>query len=557
VTTVRRSFLGRVADAIHAFEGGGRSGARGRVRPRSFKGAEVSRIYSDWVASLVSSHDELRGDLRTIRARARELSRNNAYAGRFLELVTTNVLGPFGPRLKAQARKSNEDLDKELNLKIEAAWLEWSQGPVTADRTMSFPELQTLALMTTAREGENFLRRVHDRSFTHGLALQVIDPDLVDDSYTLQGPRMNPEIYLGVEVDSLGRRLAYHVLDYPYGPGYAGRGRIRVPASDVIHAYRVHRANQMRGVTWMARSMAPLKDEERYAQNELVASAAGAAKMGFITNEAGGVGAVTTDPITEGEAASSDGSGTSGGSKIAVDAEPGSIWELDPGQAFEGWSPDHPSTAFGAFTSAILRRSASGFDVGYEPLTGDYSQVTYLSARASQLVERMVWAKLQHWWIRVFLQPVFDWWLEAAWMSGALQLPGGDWRRYRNVIWRPRGWRWIDPSKDAAAAREMLGLNLTTRTRLLAEQGEDFEDLLEEQAEELKLAREYKVELTTPDSPSGGSGPRTPRDPDDDEDEGEEEDPDDAPYDADARKKREARKNGNGKRGAGRVFARS
>ncbi len=485
-----RSFTKRIADAVRAFRGAE------QLKGRSYKGAEWSRLYSDWIASLLSPHDEIRGDLRTLRARARELSRNNGYAGQFLELVTNNVIGPDGQAMRAKARDRKGNLDRTTNDEIEGAWLEWRESSVTADGTMSFVELQELALETAAREGEQFTRRIIGRDFPHGISLQLIDPDLVDDLYTVQGAGLPIQIYLGIEVDILGRRQAYHVLDMMnYSSSFASRGRIRIPASEVIHAFRAKRANQMRGVTWLARAMAPLWDQQRYDQNELVASAAGAAKMGFITNEVGGIGAVTVDPVNGTGPGDGSSSAASPG-RVHADAEPASIWELEPGQNFVGWTPNHPSTAYAAFTQAVLQRTASALGVTYESLSMDLSKVTYLSARAGLLIERAAWRKLQKWWIRVFLQPVFDWWLESAFLTGRLRLPGGDWRAYRNVLWKPRGWDWIDPQKDASAYRELLDLKLTTRSRIAAGHGDDFEEILEELAEEEELGEEFGIDLT-------------------------------------------------------------
>lgn len=520
---------------------------------RNYKGAEFSRIYSDWLAGLLSPNDEIRGDLRTLRARARELARNNAFAGAYLELVTTNVIGPHGMRLRAKTRTLGASLDEKVNAAIEEAWRQWSEGPVTADGRMSLIEFEGLALETVAKEGESFPRRIVNREFPCGLALQMIDPDLVDDNNTLQGPGLDPQIFMGVEVDRLGRRRAYHTLDYPYGPGAGTRAPVRVPAGEVLHVYRARRANQMRGVTWMTRAMAPTKDLERYIQNELVASAAGAAKMGFITNESG-TGAVQTDVVaTEGVAAGAS-AGAPAGSRVTVEAEPGSIWELDPGQKFEGWSPDHPSTAFGDFVTVITKWMARGYDVSHSSLTGDLSEVTYLSGRLGQINEKATWRKLQQWWIRVFRQPLFEWWLEAAILSGELELPDPDWHRYRRALWIPRGWDWIDPSKDLDAAEKKLKLKLTSHRRILAEQGEDHEEILEELEDENKSAAKRGIHLITagpipsepgaPAPPASSSGGGT----DDDDDAGEADEDDDAPA--------RPSKNGSGKRGASRDLVR-
>jgi lambda family phage portal protein len=505
-----RTLRERFSDAIRSFRSGP-AGAVSTPAPRLsarsvYKGAEFSRIYSDWIAGLLSPHDELRGDMRTLRARARELSRNNEYAGQFLDMVVDNVIGPDGMRLRAKNRLPgrNGDLDKATNSMIEDAWKEYFEGPISSDGMLSGVEYEQLAIETVAREGEAFPRRVLGREFPSGLSLQLIDPDLVDETYNVNGvgaPGPGSKIFMGIEVDELGRRLAYYVRDWPqYSPTYAGKGLIRIPASEILHLYRPRRANQMRGVTWLHRAMAPLQDLGRYHQNELVASAAGAAKMGFIENADGGVGVVPDDTVTDGTAAGSA-SGSSGGARVTMETEPGTIWELGPGQKFSGYAPDHPTTAFGEFSRSVLRGAASGLNVTYESLSSDLSQVTYLSARAGLLIERAVWKRIQNWWIRCFRTQLYNWWLESAVLSGALELPGGDWRDYRAALWTPRGFDWVDPYKDNQANKLMLELRLTSRHRLAAARGDDFEEILEELAQEEQLAAEKGIDLNMTPGP--------------------------------------------------------
>lgn len=505
-----------------------------RMKFRNFRGAERSRLYNDWWASLLSPQDEIRGDLKTLRARGRELARNNAYAGQYLELLKTNIVGPNGPRLRAKnLRRGSRDLDTAANETIEGAFADFWSGPVTTDGTMSGVEFDELLLETTAREGEVFVQRVVSREFRHGVAFRIIDNDLVDDGYSIQGGGNAADVFMGIEVDGYGRRLAYHVLDYPYGPGFRGRGRVRVPAREVLHAFRAMRANQMRGVIWMARAMAALHHLERYIQNEQVASAAGAGHMGFIQNEGSTFGGTSKDAVTEGAAASgSDGVATN---RLRTESEPGMIWELEPGQTFNSWKPDHPSTAFGSFVSAILHEVSTACGVSYEALTSDYSKVTYLSGRLAQIVEKLARTRDQQWFFRSIQQPLYEWWLESAFLSGAIDLPG-DWQAYRAAKWTGPRFPFIDPSKDWESWRSALEIDLTSPSRVLAESGYegDLEDLCREIQRDREIGARFGIDFSvkprTAGSPAmggaagGAAGPADdPESADDDAGEGDEE----------------------------------
>jgi capsid protein len=64
-----------------------------------------------------------------------------------------------------------------------------------------------------------------------------------------------------------------------------------------------------------------------------------------------------------------------------------------------------------------------------------------------------------------------------------------------------RRWGWVDPLKDAQASRELLNARLTTRTRIAAEQGIDFADLVVELAAEEKMLEDAGLDPILASSP--------------------------------------------------------
>jgi len=495
-----------------------------------YKGAEYSRIYSDWLAGLFSPDDEVRGDFRQLRARARDLARNNPYVGSYFEALNTNVVGPHGMGLKPQVRNRRGELDVEVNQIIKDRFTDYWNGPVTVDGSLTGVELEEVLLESTARDGEIFVRRFVGADFRHGLGLQGIDADLVDDNYNVQGHRGGVEIRMGIETDSRGRRVAYHVLDEPnYLPGFEGRGRIRIDAAEVIHIFRPKRVNQMRGVTWLARAMTTLKNVDRYEENELVASAVGAAKMGFLQWKEGSLGGgLPTDPAVSADAGTNDGAS---GAAIPMEAEPASIQELAPGMEFKEWNPEHPSTAYDTFIKNALRKASTGMGPTYAEITGDISDANYSNMRFGSIIAHAIYSRVQQWFIRKWKRQVFEWWLQSAILSGDLELPSSDWRLYTSGLWLPRGWPWPDRLKDADASAKLIGLGMSSRTRLMsgprAEEDATFDEILEEIAEEERKAAEKGVRIDgsmgqsaaavagapmPADEPAGGGGAGGPSD---------------------------------------------
>jgi capsid protein len=117
------------------------------------------------------------------------------------------------------------------------------------------------------------------------------------------------------------------------------------------------------------------------------------------------------------------------------------------------------------------------------------------------------WKAMQQYMIDAFLTPVFEAWLDAAVLSGELQLPGYELApdRYRAVRWMPRAWSWIDPAKEVNAYKEAVRCGFKTQVEVVAEQGGDLEELLLSRQAEVQRADELDLVFDT--DPSKVSAP--------------------------------------------------
>ena len=82
-----------------------------RRKKRSFHGANQSRLMNYFLTTTLSADSEIKGSVKVLRARSRELSRNNAYARRFINSYVDNVVGPFGVNLQVRSRDPNGVID--------------------------------------------------------------------------------------------------------------------------------------------------------------------------------------------------------------------------------------------------------------------------------------------------------------------------------------------------------------------------------------------------------------------------------------------------------------
>ena len=178
-----------------------------------FNGATGGRFTLDWIASILSADQEIKGNMRLLRARARELSRNNPVAKSYLKLLVANVLGEKGIGYQAQVRNNDKTLNSAFNDKIETAWREWGKkGNCTVDGKLSFRAVENLVLRNMAVDGEVFVRKV--KGFAGNkfrFAVQLIDADQLDHLFSRAASKSENEIRMGIEVDEWSRPVAYHI----------------------------------------------------------------------------------------------------------------------------------------------------------------------------------------------------------------------------------------------------------------------------------------------------------------------------------------------------------
>lgn len=458
----------------------------GYVKPRQsrkYAAADRSRLLSNWSTAITNADAEARESLRELRARSRQLERDDDYAKRYLTLMQVNVVGPEGVLMqnKATLRTDPRRFDNRINDLIEREWRAWA-GSMSAsiDGKMSWPDMQALWIKTLCRDGEPFVRFMDGDFNRHGLALQFIEADHFDEDRNSRLANGNV-IEMSIEKDQFDKPIAYWMTVGHPGQTLTINSRvIRIPAVNMNHSFIQDRPGQTRGVPAMHAAMVRLYSVTRYEKTELVAATVSAAKMGIITTPSG------DEYVGDDE--------DEAGNKL-VEAEPGTFEELPAGQELTMFDPTHPSGNYEPFVKQNLRAVAAGLGVSYESLTGDLTGVNFSSIRAGTLETRDMYRVMQRFTIRHFCQPVFDRWLVNSIMRGVLPFGLLDIPFISKPEWMVRGWDWVDPLKDTKASIEAIDQGLTTRTRELAKQGRDYEETLKELEREKLLAEQYNVEF--------------------------------------------------------------
>lgn len=453
----------------------GRAATQPRQARRSFDAAAMGRLTEGWLGSLQSLNDDLRGQLDRLRARSRDMAKNNELGARFFNLIVNNVVGPSGFTYQAKAMDPNGQPDKAANDALEWYVWNWMKRCDVAER-LRFVDQLRVQVRTLARDGE-LIWVLYETAA--GVQLRMMDPATLDHTINVDRTPAGTRIVMGVEMDAIGRRLFYH-FRRRHDPLVE-----RIPASDVIHAFIQTEPDQVRGVPWLHAVMRRMHDLNGYREAAVIAARVGAAKMGVWTTPDGG-----PPPGTE----------SRGGASV-TDAEPGHFDYAPDGYKLEAWDPTYPHDQFDSFCKEAIRGIASGVNVSYHSLGSDLSSINFTSIRAGALEDRDYWMVLQDWLINVALDPIAERVIRHGLAHGKILSPSGHplplakLEKFQAHEWQPRRWQWVDPLKDMNAAIAAINAGLDSPQAIAARAGRDVEDVLDDIERFQQMCRDRGITL--------------------------------------------------------------
>ncbi len=506
---------------------GERSEALHGAQLRMYANARPSRLTSGWTHATSSADSELRSSLTNLRNRSRALSRDSAYGTRARVIVINNVIGS-GIGLQAQVKNTRGKLSKKVNENIEETWEDWMRAErCHTGGELHFSDLERVAMSEVFEAGEVFIRE-HRTSFGDSevpYALELIEGERIPHTVTpeLQRGGAGGRMRMGIERDKFGRPLGYWIRDRHPGDihdgvtGVPGTTMEFVPADEIIHLRVIQRWPQSRGVPWLHAVATKINDMSGYSEAEIVAARGAANYLASVEKSD------LTSPEYEEQ---SDGT-------YEMELEPGMILRPRAGEKITFFAPNRPNSALDPFMRYMLREVAAGVGVSYESLSRDYSQSNYSSSRLSLLDDRDLWRVLQMWFIRSVRHRIHRNWLSMAVLSEVIQgISVQDYalnlQKFERAKYKPRGWSWIDPTKEVAAFKEAVKAGFITTGRVIAQTaaGADFEDITEERAQELEMQQELGLSFDTDPGQTPTEEPAAPPPDDDDEDNEDDEDED-------------------------------
>lgn len=476
---------------------------KGAKRGSGFAAAEIGRLTSSLRSDTEFINTTLRYQLRTLRARSRQATMNNPFARRFAQMVVDNVCGHKPFALESCVKFKTGKDDEKTNDLIEIAYDDWGKkGNCEMTGRWSWAQTQRLMVRLLAVDGEILLRIHKGPEFgPYGFKIQIVDVDRLWEQKN-EALKSGGAIHMGIEVDPNGTPVAYHLLKRKpsqwQNVGYTYEFEV-VPASEMMHVFIPEAAEQHRGVPWMYAALVNLTNMGAFEEAAVINARIGASQMGFITTP-------------DGDGPPGDRNDSNGTPEF--DVEPGTFRKLADGEVIESWNPAFPQAAVEPFIKAMLRGVAAGLGVAYHNLANDLEGVNYSSARIGELDERDSWKVLQAFYIEHLLDPLIGGkWLPQVAIAGKLPFPVASIDKYRALYFQPRRWQWVDPLKETTANLDAIAGKLTSRTRVIAEQGDDIEDVFDELEQEAAMLADRKL------SDPVAAPAKPPAMPDDSEDE--------------------------------------
>jgi len=421
---------------------------------RSYEGATQKNRQKNWRTRSTDQNAEAQSTIKTLRNRSRDLVRNNPWAFRACQVIENNTVGTgILPQAQGPRKKQKQDM-----------WEQWGDTTTCdADGRLDFYGIQGIVMKSVAESGEIFVRRVR---VGRSLKIRVLESDYCDESKSEQ--IKDGVIIQGVEFNRDGERVAYWM--YSDHPGsILGRYSVpeRVPASEIIHIYRMDRPGQVRGIPWCAPVMIKIRDLADWQDNKLLRAKLAACFTAFVTD---------ADPTAP-----------DNGGDLIESMMPGMIEYLPPGKDIEFATP--PSAGGEeSYVADQLRDIASTYGITYEALTGNLSGVNFSSGRMGWLemernIESWRWRML----IPQLCNTVWQWFNEFVELTSGLP--------YNSVIWTPPRRQMIDPAKEVRAIKDMIRSGLLSLSEAQRMAGFDPEILLKELSDDYKRLDKLGLQL--------------------------------------------------------------
>lgn len=425
---------------------------------RGYLGASRERGTQGWISSGTSADAEIAAAGGLLRARSRDLVRNDGLAANGVQVLVNNIAGDG---IRPRAKTGSPDLDKKIDEAFEA----WSKR---CDRhgILDFYGMQALAVREMIEGGDCFAvqRPMRRRPGEVSMQVELREADHLDTS-RMDSLRDGGRIDQGIEYSRDGSRAAYWMFDdHPGGTSAVFARRFesrRIPAGRVAHLFERQRV-QSRGVPWGVSAMRHMKDLDDWHAAELKRKQLEACVVGVV------LGGDADQPGITPSIKDTDGA-------LVESFEPG-MFSYALGAKDVKFNQPAATAGVAEWVKVQQHRIACGWRMPYALMSGDLSQNNFSSSRVGLNEFRRMVTSIQ--WLCVipqFCQPIYDWFLDFARLEGIV--PAGAVVR---VEWAPPRFETVNPKQDVEADIAEVRAGFATLESKIAARGYSPDDVFKE-----------------------------------------------------------------------------
>ena len=461
------------------------------LKMRGFNMAKIDRLKADWLSFAKSYNYDISVGGSAMLARGRELFQNDPYARNIVRNFRNGIVGENGFTLRNKAGEWQQFgsewkfvLDTVANSKINELWYRYGiEKCVSIEGDETTRSYFGTILNSVFTDGEVFIKKLKGKQYNkYGFTTQLITSEQVDWKLNKDLPSGNM-IVMGVEVTPYWKKVAYWVRKHnpktEMQTGYSWSTNYdRIDADKVIHLFKKETVHQLRGITQFAPVGVRLK--MLYGIEEAALTRVrSVANIPWVFEE-------IPNALNGGTLAGVGQSADSSGNQL-IELEEGQTFQAPKGYQVKSMEADFPGGTFGPFVDGNLHGVSAGVGQGYASVSGNWNGYNYSVSRAAQQSEREEHKDNQSWFAEQCVNEIFTALLEMSLASGALSLPAGKFDKFNNPYWFGRRWQYANPKDEMES--NILGLQSFQKTfeQILADQGLDLEEQLDQIVTEKKL----------------------------------------------------------------------
>jgi lambda family phage portal protein len=479
----------------------------------------AKKALKGFLASSGSPREDIDANNYTMRQRARMLYMAAPVATSAIKANRTNIVGA-GLKLKSRIDRVTLGLSPEQAAEwqrhTEREFAIWANNKRNCDAigVNNFYKAQGLVLSSGMLSGDVIVLLKHKDPTDlnpYGLRFHIVEADrIATPTEAMAGATFfanategttkdGNKVYDGIEVDKDGLIVAYHIRNtYPRQQTAELTEWVRVEAygektglPNVLHVMESERAEQYRGVSYLAQVIEPLLQMRRYTDSELTAAVVESFFTAFIKTEA------SPDAMPFNEVG---GEGVPEVSSDPNDYEmgPGTINVLKPGEDVTFGDPTRPAGGFDGFVTSICKQVGAALEIPADLLLKSFD-ASYSASRAALLEAWKAFKMRREWFVDDFCRPLYEVWLSEAIARGRITAPGFFSDPAIREAWLGSEWTGpaqgqLDPVKEITAEQLACTNGFSTREQsTIRLNGGSYEANVEQLAEENALLEKATI----------------------------------------------------------------